>query len=399
MAEEKKKVLIFSHAMEIGGAEKALIGLLETFDTDLYDVSLFLMRHQGEWMANIPKNISLLPELAPYTCLGVPIREAIRRKQFGVFIGRTAGRQIAKSYVKKHQMDGLNDVALQYSHRFTAFAMPQIPGEYDLAISFLTPHYFVAKKVKAKKKIAWIHTDYSSVDMDVNEQLKMWSAYDHIISISDACTDGFLSKMPSLKDRIVRIDHMMPAKMINHLSQAVQTDMKTDALKLLSVGRFTYAKNFENIPYLCKKITDSGIDAVWYLVGYGEKYEKLIRKAIAEYHMEDRVIILGKKDNPYPYIRDCDVYLQPSRYEGKSITVLEAQILCKPVIITDYATAHSQLENGVDGMIVPTDPDTCAKEIISILNNPALLRKLSENCAQRDYTNKDEIQKIYQMLE
>ena len=115
--------------------------------------------------------------------------------------------------------------------------------------------------------------------------------------------------------------------------------------------------------------------------------------------MEDRVILLGKKENPYPYIKTCDLYVQPSRYEGKAVTVREAQMLGKPVVITRYATSASQLEDGVDGVIVPMDNEGCAAGIAALLRNPEKMRQLSENCKARDYSNAQEVEKLYKLME
>ena len=114
--------------------------------------------------------------------------------------------------------------------------------------------------------------------------------------------------------------------------------------------------------------------------------------------MEDRVILLGKKDNPYPYIAACDIYVQPSRYEGKSVTVREAQILGKPAVITNYATSASQLENGVDGVIVPMDNESCARGIADLLNNPEKMNELVTNCRMNDYSNAGEIYKLVSLV-
>ena len=136
----------------------------------------------------------------------------------------------------------------------------------------------------------------------------------------------------------------------------------------------------------------------WYLIGYGGD-EPLIRQKIAEAGMQNHVIILGKKDNPYPYMRACDLYVQPSRYEGKAVTVREAQLLGKPVVITSYATSGSQLDDGVDGVIVPMDNAGCAAGIAALLRDSARMQLLSENCAKRDYTNGAEVEKIYALME
>ena len=180
---------------------------------------------------------------------------------------------------------------------------------------------------------------------------------------------------------------------------AVENEMPNDgSIQLLSIGRFTNAKNFDNVPDICRRILEAGLDIKWYLIGYGGE-EPLIRQRIQEAGMEDRVMILGKKENPYPYIKACDLYVQPSRYEGKAVTVREAQMLCKPVVITRYATSASQLEDGVDGVIVPMDNEGCAEGIVRLLKDPERVQRLSAACARRDYTNAEEVKKIYRLLE
>ena len=278
--------------------------------------------------------------------------------------------------------------------------MPKIQPEkeYDLAISFLTPHYFVARKVTAKKKIAWIHTDYTRIQLNVASETAMWDAYDYIASISDAVTEGFLQVFPGLKEKIVLIENVLPEKLIRKQAAEPIGDMMraNDERILLSVGRFTNAKNFDNVPWICKRILEAGLNVRWYLIGYGGD-EALIRRNIQDAGMEEHVIILGKRANPYPYIAACDLYVQPSRYEGKCVTVREAQMLGKPVVITRYATSSSQLEDGVDGMIVPMDNEGCAKEIAELLYNSARMDRFVRCCRERVFSNVCEISKLRQI--
>lgn len=396
-----KSVIIISHALEIGGAERALLGLLESFDYSKYDVSLFLMRHEGDLFGLIPEKVNLLPEIKEYTGLAVPLTSIVKKGLFGVALGRSIAKIKAKKFVKSHNIKKDNGVGIEYSHKYTVKMMPIISNkEYDLAISFLTPHYFAAEKVKAKKKIAWIHTDYSTVDVDVESEEKMWSKYDRIISISDDCTKGFISKFPNLESKILPVENIISPDFIH--KQADMADIRDEmnsyeCLKLLSIGRFSYQKNFDNVPDICRRIIESGINVKWFLIGYGGD-EELIKSKIKESVMEDHVIILGKKSNPYPYIKACDVYIQPSRYEGKCVAVREAQILGKPVIITNYATSQSQLIDGFDGVIVPLDNEGCAEAIAELLKSPDKLKLLSENGAKTDYSNAQELEKIYKVI-
>ena len=114
--------------------------------------------------------------------------------------------------------------------------------------------------------------------------------------------------------------------------------------------------------------------------------------------MEDHVIILGKKTNHYPYIKACDIYVQPSRYEGKSVTVREAQMLCKPIVVTNYPTASSQIKDGVDGVIVPMDNEGCAKGLARVMLDEALQQRIEEYLQGHDYGNEAEVEKIYRLL-
>lgn len=397
----KKKLLIVSHALELGGAERSLIGLLDALDPQIWDVDLFLLRQEGELLGDIPKNVRLLPQIPAYTVLARPMKETLREGHVLLTSARLAGKIFAAEYVRKHRLKD-SGVPLEYSHKFTCPFMPKIQPDkiYDLAISFLTPHYFVAQKVKARKKIAWIHTDYSQVPVNVDSEKKMWGAYDCIAAISDAVARSFSGTFPELQEKIVLIRNILPEKLVRRQAREKQEDMfrHEGEIILLSVGRFSYAKNFDNVPWICREIRKSGLNVKWYLIGYGGD-EGIIRQNITKAGMEDHVIILGKKANPYPYISACDLYIQPSRYEGNCVTVREAQMLGKPVVITRYPTSVSQLEDGVDGVIVPMDNEGCAMGIVSLLRNSQKLQGLGCNCVVRDYTNTCCVSELEQLME
>ena len=397
----KKRILICSHWLDIGGAERALIGLLEVLSHSEYEVDLFLCRHTGEFMKDIPANINLLPEQSAYAVLAIPIWDAIKKRQFAIVASRIYGKLQANCYIRKNHIADNCAVGQEYGHKYARWATPAVGiGTYDLAISFLSPHYIVAEKVRAKQKIAWIHTDYAHINVDVTSELAMWRKYDRIVSISDAVTDSFLKVFPSLSEKIVLIENILSENLVHSDATAdVSAEMPDDGtVRLLSVGRFCAAKNFDNVPDICRRLLEMGLAVKWYLIGYGGD-EALIRRKITESGMEEHVMILGKKDNPYPYIAACDLYVQPSRYEGKAVTVREAQMLGKPVVITNYATSASQLEDGVDGIVVPMDNAGCAEGIAALLRSPEKMAQLAENCRERDYSNAQEIEKIYNMME
>ena len=379
--------------MHLGGAERSLIGLLESFDYSQVDVDLFLNIHEGELLNAIPNEVHLLPENKKYRALAEPIGMVVKKGCFLMAASRLFAKLKARCKAPNAKNGGISG---EYSHKYTKWLLPAIcpEKEYDLAISFITPHYFVAEKICAKKKLAWIHTDYQQIALDVPSQLKMWAPYDGIVAVSDSVKQNFVEVFPTFKDKVFVVENILPEKSIrNQALEFVAEYAEEKCIKLLSIGRFCEAKNFENVPVIAKELKRLGLDFKWYIIGYGAT-EAQIKENIQKEGVEENVYVLGKKANPYPYIAACDAYVQPSRYEGKAVTVREAQMLGKPVIITNFPTAKSQLEDGVDGIIVPLENAACAKGIYEFLLNEAFLQQISNIITMRNYGNKNELQKI-----
>ena len=162
--------------------------------------------------------------------------------------------------------------------------LPKLDKEYDVAISYLWPHYFVAKKVKAKRKIAWIHTDYSTIETDIDMDLKMWNKFDYIIAVSEDCKSAFLKKYPSLKEKVKVMENITSPKFIRKMAEEdIEENIKEDdSFKLVSVARLSHAKGIDNAVKALKLLHDRGLTNIkWYVVGYGGD-EEMIRKIIKE---------------------------------------------------------------------------------------------------------------------
>jgi glycosyltransferase involved in cell wall biosynthesis len=396
----KKRIFIAIHYLEIGGAETSLIGLLNAIDPEQYDVDLFLYSHRGELLKQVLNTVHLLPEIKKYDVIEKPIKEAIQKGFPDIALARLWAKYQFARYAKRNQLKE-GSAILQYVFDAVTPLLPDInPNtEYDLAISFLTPHNIVLNKVKAKKKLAWIHTDYTKISVNVEKEIKVWSQFDHIVSISEDVTRSFLSVFPTLAGKIIEIANILSPRTVRAKALASKVDfpIQNGRINLLSVGRFTFAKNFDNVPDICRRILQEGCEVYWYIVGYGGD-EQLIKEKIKETGMEEHVILLGKRENPYPFIKACDIYVQPSRFEGNAVTVREAQILCKPVVAANYPTAHSQIKQGVDGIIVPQDNAGCAHEIAQFIKNKELQQKIVGYLKEHDYGNEKEVQKLYSLM-
>lgn len=396
----KKRIFIAMHYLEIGGAETSLIGLLHSFDYSKYDVDLFLYAHRGELMKFIPKEVHLIPEIKKYAQIEIPIVDVVKQGSINIALARLWGKYKYTRYARKNRISESSGI-FQYIQDAVIPFLPSLEdyGTYDLAISFLTPHRIVLDKVRAKKKIAWIHTDYSTIQIDVRKEFPVWEGYDYIASISEEVTKAFLSVFPTLKNKIILIENILAKDIIYARAneENVSFPKENNQINFLSIGRFTYPKNFDNVPDICKRIRDLGYNIYWYIIGYGGE-ETLIRQKIMEAGMQDYVILLGKKENPYPYIKACDFYIQPSRFEGKSVTVREAQMLNKLVIITSYPTSQSQVVQGVDGIIVPLENSECSAAIVNFLKNSQMQKDMKERLSIYDYSNDKEVYKIYSLL-
>lgn len=212
-------------------------------------------------------------------------------------------------------------------------------------------------------------------------------------------TRSFLKTFPSLAPKIVEIENMLSEEFVHTRAKEFDASNEfTGSINLLSIGRFCTAKNYDNVPDIARRMIESGLTGLkWHIIGFGSD-EALIRRKIAESGMENHVILLGKKENPYPYINACDIYVQPSRYEGKSVTVREAQMLHKPVAVTAYPTASSQINDGVDGVIVPLDNAGCAQKLTEFIANKDLQKQFTTYLQTKDYANRSEIDKIYDLI-
>ncbi len=394
----KPRIFINLHYLELGGAERALLGLLNALDTDKVDVDLFLNQHTGAFMPLIPDKINLLPEIPVYSAIERPLKDIFFEGHWGIFLGRLIGKLKHWHYLKSigKNRDGS---ATQYAFDGVIHFLPSLKylGHYDMAISFLDPPHIVQDKVDADIKMEWIHTDWSTVDVNASLVAPRWGRNDYIVSISKDVTIQFLKRFPTLQNKIIEIRNILSSAFIR--SQALLQDLdipESEGITLCSVGRITYQKNFDNIPHIAIILKEKGLVFHWYIIGPGNHDD--IDVNIDKFNLKDCVHFIGAKSNPYPWVNACDIYVQPSRFEGNSVTVREAQILGKPVIITNYPTAKSQIHDGIDGIICELDNASIAEAIWNLSRDKAFRFCLQDNIAAIEFGNEDEVNKIYRLL-
>ena len=390
----KKKILFNMYNLEIGGAEKSLLSILNVIDYSRYDVDLFLYEHNGELIKQLPEKVNLLPEIDIYKTLCESTKLTFKRGYIKLGIIRTISKYLSIINKKPKAYD-------QYMNSLAERILPDLQGKYDVAISNIWPHNLVTDKVNSDKKIGWIHTDYSNMKIDYKKDLKTLNKLDYIVSVSDKCKENFDKIQPSLKGKSISIENIVSSKLIKELGERdIEEDgiFKEGELNILTVARLHYEKGVDRIVEVCKKLKESGQKFKWYIIGFGGLEEELNRRA-KELGIDENFFILGKKINPYPYFNRCDIYVQPSRFEGKSIAITEAKIFNKPIVITDYNSARDQIVNMETGLIVENSIDGIFEGIKKIIDNNKLKNNLISNLQQTIWSNEDEIKKIYKIIE
>lgn len=375
----KKQLLVIGPGMDIGGIERSLLGLLDSIDYDRYEVDLFLLSHGGDLMPLLNGDARLLPEENKFALIAWPIVKLFRKGHFLLGSIRLYSKLYGAIRARITKTPSLN---ITICKRIVSAISKPLPKHYDCALGFYAPHYFLENKTNAAQKIGWVHTDFSSSyeKQDVRYLRPMWEKLDRIVCVSDGVKQAFDGAYRSLRDKTIVFENIVSQEYVRKQADVfdAEPEMPEDGcFKLLSVGRFCTAKAFDEIPEACSILKSRGIRFRWYLIGFGPD-EALIRKRIRDFRMEDTVIVLGKKQNPYPYMKRCDLYVQPSRYEGKAVTVQEARALGKPVMITRYATSASQLKEGVDGYICEMGPSGVADGLEKLLTDADLRKRISQ---------------------
>ena len=394
----KKDVLFIMNKLVCGGAEKSLISLLETIDYSKYNVDLFLFKHEGIFLQKIPNEVNLLPEPVNYKFFDMSYM-----KSFKVLIKnlnlRTAVNRTVLGYLAKTEAKGA--VIEQKLWPYLSKSLDKIQKKYDVAIGFQekNPIYFCVDHVKAKTKIGWIHTDYDKLEVDRNKDKVYFNKLDYLVTVSDELVNNLNKNFPEYKNKIKCIHNIVSSRMIKKLAQEEVNfkDQNNNAISLISVGRLAKEKGLDITLEAFDILVKKGLDINWYLIGEGN-VRKELEQDIKSKNLVNRVKFLGVKDNPYPYIRESDIYIQTSRYEGKSISIDEAKILAKPILITNFTTANNHIINGFTGIIADMNSESVATKLEILVKDRELRQKLVKKLKKEEFGTVNEIMKIYDLI-
>ena len=380
----KKKMLIVANSLHIGGIERSLVNLLCCLDYSKYDVDLFLYSNSGEYIKEIPKSVNLINKSWLLKCIGLSMSEAIDTKNILVIIFR-ALLAVACRIIGSR-------IVFSFIFNF----LPKYNG-YDVAVSFVhnvhpkTLYFghnlFVLKKVRANRKVAWIHSDYIRAGFNYPSNNDEYRKFHAIVNVSYSGKDIFDQTLPDLKGRSYVVYNTNPISKIKELANKGGNPYQDiDSIKVVSVGRIDLNKSFDRVLIVAEQLIREGYSFNWYILGDGPQKD-ILKEKCNELNLQNNIHFVGSKKNPYPYIKYADIFVLTSKYEGMPMVVSEAQILGTPIISTGYAAASEQIVDGRTGIIVDNSEEGLYQGIKKVLNDENILQELKLNLKSTTYSN------------
>ncbi len=371
-----RKMLIIGIVMNAAGTERSFLSFAEKIDYRKYEVELLLAAREGAFLQLIPPQIKVsdmgeygeIFKITKKNSKQVIKRLFLRKNPF--FVLKLLPDIIKMKKGEPERTYAANRIWLSLMEK-----MPPHAGKYDVAIAYWGDHtmFYMIDKVKAKKKIAWLHFDYEEPPREDAVYLPYFEKCDKIVTVSREIENSLAAKFPHLAEKIETIENFINEREICEKAKE-PCDFRDGfgGVAILSVGRLCEQKGFDLAIPAVARLFREGENIRYYIIGEGEgEYAAKLRALIAASGAEKCVHLLPRTENPYKYMARCDMYLQPSRHEGKPITVEEAKILGKPLCVTSYKSAHEQLSGVEKSVICEINEEGIyrgIKEILRFLN-------------------------------
>ena len=400
MSHKKKRVLFVINTMGRAGAEIALLELLRRIDKSEYDVSLYVLTGQGELIDRIPEGVKLVNKTidtnSVHDSLG---RKHLAKKVTCALLKEANGLKLMPYFVKNGAVMLKNKQILpeKLLWRLIADSATRPKRKYDVAVSYIegASAYYVADHVEANRKVAFIHVDYEKAGYTRELDRDCYLKFDKIFGVSDEVSTVFKKVYPELTERIGVFHNLLNNEAIIEKSETGEGFSDGfKGVRILTVGRLMKQKGFEVSIRAAKMLKEHGENIRWYVLGEGDQRNRL-EMLIQELGLQNDFVLLGAVDNPYPYIKEADLYVHCSRFEGKSIAIQEAQILGKPIIVSDCSGNREQVTHGEDGLICTFSSKSIANAVKELIADKDLRERLGKNALKRNINNGEEVKKIF----
>ena len=395
-----KKVLFVINTLGGAGAEKALVELLKRFPREEYQIDLYVLLGQGELISQVPEYVKILNK--DYSAESVLSKEGKRQLNKRVFrrlfIRVAFLRNIP--YLMKNTVIMLKKrkiYADKVLWRVMSDSGMKLKKNYDMAVAYLEggSTYFVHDHVSARRKFTFLHVDYEYAGYNRFLDRNCYVDFDRIFTVSGEVKTSLIHVYPECADRTVIFHNLIDRKEILRKADLPGGfEDAYDGKRILTVGRLTAQKSYETAIDAMKLLKDQGIKVRWYVLGEGELRQKLQQK-IDSLGLTEDFVLLGARENPYPYYRQCDLYVHATRFEGKSIAVQEAQILGCTILVSDCSGNREQVKNGTDGILCQLSAEEISRSIRELLEDEEKCRQYGENASKRISDEQEDILQMF----
>ncbi|TCN22198.1 glycosyltransferase [Mesobacillus foraminis] len=391
----KKKLLIVIDSLVIGGAEKSLVSLLNILDLTKFEIELILFKKGGDLEKYIPSGITLLPVPEYFRYTSGEKMHISKKIKYSLYKLKTS-IQLRLNQYKKNVLHSEQVVFKNIKE-----AIPQIQKRYDAAIAYSQgmPTYFVAHKVNAKKKLAWINTDYVNTLYDKQLDYQSYKEFNKIITVSQNTKESVGKIRPEYYSKVdIMLDIINPEMIYEMADDFNVKEFDKSIINILTVGRLASVKSYDTAIEVASLLKKDKYKFKWYVIGEGTERDKM-EYLIQKYDLVDNFVLLGKKINPYPFMKNCDLYVQTSIKEGFGLTVCEAKILKKPIVCTDFPTAGEIINNHIDGLIVKHGVMNVYMGIKKYLDDKYFQKKIIDELRfGKPYSSINQLEKFYELL-
>lgn len=399
-----KKILFLAMSLKIGGAEKSLVNTLNLLDYSKWQVDLLLFQKEGAFLEQVPASVHLVGGTRELDILFRSLQTTMRfetdRRMDAFLLSLKRYFYSLSATIKYRQFDRIR---INRWIRYYSKLIPALSGKYDAAVAFAGGEtlYYMVDKVQADRKITYYHSDYSKIDIDCKLEEKYLKQTNAVVTISDTCASSLDKLFPSEQNKIHVFPNFTSPNLICKMSDAY---LPKEILSIegkfiiISVGRLHPFKGFDIAVEAAEQLKKRGRRFVWLIVGEG-KERKALELEIKKKRLQNEIFLLGNRVNPYPYMKHADIFVQPSRFEGKSVVLDEAKLLRKPIVVTEYHSVADQIENMVTGVVVPISASGIADGIELLQNRPDLRSRFTKNLSKIDFSVQKQVENFQNFIE